>query len=432
MESKDAARNEETEMKKNGEDQPSTHASTDPSHLHHVEGGRVEKKDRGFPRVKTYRYAMIVGYQGKNYFGMQVQKGPNAAPTIESHLLDALLKNGWISQQLYDRPFDFFFQRAARTDKAVSAVRQICSLQLPRMDDLPLTGAAQMNAYLPEDIRVFGFRRATQNFHSQKYCDARTYSYTLPTFAFAKPDEKTDAKFRIKPEVVKEVEEILQLYKGTHNFFNYTSKKAFEDRSCCRYIILFTCGEPFLYRDDFRNEDVEFITLTVKGQSFILHQIRKMIGMTISVVRELQSRSAIQRSFEGERMDVPKAPGLGLLLERLHFHNYDKNYAASHEPLSDWGERIEKDINDMKEKQITKEILDTELREQSMMRWLSDLVQHHTFLADPSSAEIAKGTFVQLAARVANQESSVPLAESVEPEPKPEGEPEEAEGSAVK
>ena len=46
--------------------------------------------------------------------------------------------------------------------------------------------------------------------------------------------------------------------------------------------------------------------------------------MVIAVVRELQLKSYIQRSFENERLDVPKAPGLGLLLERVHFDTYDK------------------------------------------------------------------------------------------------------------
>ena len=34
----------------------------------------------------------------------------------------------------------------------------------------------------------------------------------------------------------------------------------------------FVAGDPFLV------QDVEFITLTVEGQGFMVHQIRKMIG----------------------------------------------------------------------------------------------------------------------------------------------------------
>lgn len=34
-----------------------------------------------------------------------------------------------------------------------------------------------------------------------------------------------------------------------------------------------------MYYDELRNENVEFITVYIKGQSFMLHQIRKMIGI---------------------------------------------------------------------------------------------------------------------------------------------------------
>lgn len=63
---------------------------------------------------------------------------------------------------------------------------------MPVEIDLPSVGAEKINAVLPEDIRVFGFRRVTRSFHAQKNCDYRTYSYTLPTFAFAKSDEVID------------------------------------------------------------------------------------------------------------------------------------------------------------------------------------------------------------------------------------------------
>lgn len=66
----------------------------------------------------------------------------------------------------------------------------------------------------------------------------------------------------------------------------------------------FECREPFFYRDEFRKKDVEFITIYVKGQSFILHQIRKMVGMTVSVVRGLAYRSDILKSFESKRVGV--------------------------------------------------------------------------------------------------------------------------------
>ncbi|GMT04412.1 hypothetical protein PENTCL1PPCAC_26586, partial [Pristionchus entomophagus] len=170
--------------------------------LHRVQDGRVgddKGENQQKVRVKTNRYAMLLGYQGKNYFGMQIQRGTGAdeCPTIESHILDAMLDLGWITPELHQTPFDFFFQRASRTDKAVSAVRQMISCQMPIALDLPTHGAEFINSKLPDDIRVFGFRRVTKNFHAQKNCDGRTYSYTLPTYAFAKPTELTNSSFRI-------------------------------------------------------------------------------------------------------------------------------------------------------------------------------------------------------------------------------------------
>ena len=49
----------------------------------------------------------------------------------------------------------------------------------------------------------------------------------------------------------------------------------------------------------------------------MLHQIRKMIGMVIAVVRGDADESVITDSWNTDRIDVPRAPGLGLMLEEV-------------------------------------------------------------------------------------------------------------------
>ncbi|VDM47707.1 unnamed protein product [Toxocara canis] len=364
---------------------------------------------------KRIRYAMLLAYQGKNYCGMQIQKD---APTIEGRLLDAMQKYGLITAEEVNKPNLFMFQRAARTDRAVSAVRQMCSMMLSFDEELPKTGPDQLNKLLPDDIRVMGIRRATRTFNSQKDCDARTYSYTLPTYAFAKLDELTTSAYRISDETVKEVDDLLQIFVGTHNFYNYTARREFNDKSCFRYIMQFKCGPRFLFKNELREEDVEFMTITIKGQSFMLHQIRKMIGMVIAITRGLVYKSDIQRSFESARMDVPKAPGLGLLLEQVHYDHYDKKFAKTHEKLGDWGEEVEAKIADARQRLIISEILRQEIASQSMMNWLSDLVKHD-FTVFPEDDDPPRRSPLAMAAGVAaaikdNNESATADVDTLE------------------
>lgn len=53
--------------------------------------------------------------------------------TIEEDVLKALLKVGYISEDVYNQPQLTQFQRAARTDKGVSALRQVLSLKLRKL-----------------------------------------------------------------------------------------------------------------------------------------------------------------------------------------------------------------------------------------------------------------------------------------------------------
>lgn len=78
-------------------------------------------------RVKRRKFLVVLGYAGANYFGMQRNPDVN---TIEEELLKALFKNNMITDEAFQQPQYIHFQRAARTDKGVSAARQCISLKL--------------------------------------------------------------------------------------------------------------------------------------------------------------------------------------------------------------------------------------------------------------------------------------------------------------
>lgn len=78
-------------------------------------------------RVKRKKTAILLGYSGANYFGMQRNPGME---TIEEELFKAMLKHKWITEESFEQAQIACFQRAARTDKGVSAARQVCSIKL--------------------------------------------------------------------------------------------------------------------------------------------------------------------------------------------------------------------------------------------------------------------------------------------------------------
>lgn len=119
----------------------------------------------------------------------------------------------------------------------------------------------EINQHLPPQIKVFAAKRVTKGFNSKSNCDARTYSYMLPTVAFSPYENNaTMEEYRLSEDKIEYVQELLKTYVGTKNYHNFTSKKKPTDPSANRYIISFTCDPPFV------RKNVEFTVLKVKGK----------------------------------------------------------------------------------------------------------------------------------------------------------------------
>ena len=118
----------------------------------------------------------------------------------------------------------------------------------------------------------------------------RTYSYFCPTVCFSTSWYNHSLKFwpfswfrstqrkhyRITDEHLTFVRSLLAEYIGTKSYHNFTSRTRLGDPSAKRHILSFeVIGSPFVY------SGWEYIELRVKGQSFMKHQIRKMVGLAI-------------------------------------------------------------------------------------------------------------------------------------------------------
>ncbi|KAL8672195.1 MAG: hypothetical protein Q9168_003327 [Polycauliona sp. 1 TL-2023] len=159
--------------------------------------------------------------------------------------------------------------------------------------------------------------------------------------------------YRIDPKRQARVQSVLNQYLGTRNFHNYTISKLPHDPSAKRIIKSFTVApKPIIIND------TEWLSLKVHGQSFMMHQIRKMVTMAAFVVRCGCPDERIHESYGHGRLTVPKAPSLGLLLERPVFDTYNKKFRI--DDVEGKGEvafeKYEKEIEEFKQREIYERI----------------------------------------------------------------------------
>lgn len=347
-----------------------------------------DEAEDGTARGKKRKIAAFLAYVGKGYQGFQRNPG---ARTVEDELERAIVAAGGISR---DNAGDFTkvqWTRAARTDKGVSAVGQCIAL---RMVLDPPGVLERINAALPAGFKIFGYKRVTGGFNAKTMCDRRRYEYVIPTCAFdprrCLPRREVEAEAALAAEAAEQgiepiktgeteeedakafvfdedlrarVNKILGNYCGTHNFHNYTVRVDPNDAAAMRYIISFECGEPFVI------DGVEFVRTTVVGQSFMLHQIRKLIGTMICVVRGyLTEEDQIFALKTKESCVTPMAPELGLFLCECIYHAYNTRYAESHEPLA--LDDYANDVEAFKKSHIYPHMASTEKEESTMEAWV--------------------------------------------------------------
>ncbi|KAI4344262.1 hypothetical protein L6164_011509 [Bauhinia variegata] len=159
---------------------------------------------------------------------------------------------------------------------------------------------------------------------------------------------------------------ILKHYVGTHNFHNFTTRTKAEDPAARRFIVSFDANTVVTV------EGMEFVKCEVVGQSFMLHQIRKMIGLAVAIMRNCAPESLIDKAMQKDvHINVPTAPEVGLYLDECLFASYNQKWKDSHEELS--MKAYEKEAEEFKLKYIYSHIASTEQKEGVVALWLHSL-----------------------------------------------------------
>lgn len=286
---------------------------------------------------------------------------------IKQLFIGELKKSGW--------------KRAARTDKGVHAISNVvnCKLAIKRhfIDEFKEESEEIIKATNKEstknerlskvtfknqinwnkiintlnsnmaNIKIFGIffnklkniyyshiaiRRVTKKFDSKNSARCRFYEYLIPISVFKKPSEKTDCSEEFDNKILEKINIITKKFIGSKNFHNYSRKMKAKDPKSWRIIIEFEARilkiQDLMTEEkisEYKTEslkDMKYLVFKIIGQSFIYHQIRKMIGSLIQYFQKDLPEIFFENAFSNDIVKIWLAPAEGLFLNRVENLNF--------------------------------------------------------------------------------------------------------------
>jgi len=267
-------------------------------------------------------WKLTLAYDGTDFHGWQVQPGKR---TIQGELQSAL------ERLVGEAPLP---QGSGRTDAGVHALAQVASFELQaRIPAANLVRA--MNRTLPGSIRVVEAQVVGEQFHARHSAVAKTYEYrVLPVEPSAAQICPPFLARYVYPYSWKLDFEMLQesaaAFVGEHDFRSFAASDPdvatrsgegqeagaiqTETRTTVRTIFASEWREEM--KDGFR-----LLVYRVRGNGFLHHMVRNLVGTTLDVGRGYLSIEEIARIFAARSRAAagPTAPARGLFLHSVEY-----------------------------------------------------------------------------------------------------------------
>jgi len=243
------------------------------------------------------KIALIVEYDGTNYYGFQWQANQ---PTIQREIEKAIGKLTGEESRIIS---------ASRTDTGVHARGQVVSFRTK--SPLPYsTFIKGLNYYLPGDIAIKSAVKVNDSFNVRRNALSREYNYYIVNSPIRSPLNRGFTYPVTGHLDIEAMNEACQVLIGEHDFASFVT--CFESR------IKSTVRHVYQAKVE---KDGNLVIFNIVANSFLPHQVRNTVGALIRVGLGKMTIDEFYGIFEAKRPSLagPTAPACGLCLMRINY-----------------------------------------------------------------------------------------------------------------
>ncbi len=245
---------------------------------------------------------ITLAYDGFDFHGWQVQPG---LVTVQG-LLSAALERVTGERRLP--------QGSGRTDAGVHALAQVasCTVESP----IPVANlVVAVNDLLPPAVRVLAIEDAKPGFHARAAAKAKTYRYRVWRSAICPPFLARYAYHHPYPLDESAMGSAAAVIAGRHDFTSFAAVDPERGRDDAEAPNLRTVFSSVWQREG------EELFYTVRGDGFLHHMVRNLVGTFLLVGKGTLEPNDIGRVLEAKKRSAagPTAPAHGLYLVGVEY-----------------------------------------------------------------------------------------------------------------
>jgi len=245
---------------------------------------------------------ITLAYDGFDFYGWQVQPG---LVTVQG------LLSGAIERVTGERLLP---QGSGRTDAGVHALAQVasCAIESP----IPTANLViALNDVLPPSLRVLAIEEANTDFHARASAQAKTYRYRIWRGAICPPFLARYVYHHPYPLDENAMAEAACVVVGEHDFTSFAAvdpERGRDEQALSNLRTLFSSA--------WRREGEELV-YTVRGNGFLHHMVRNLVGTFLLVGKGTLNPRDINRIVQAKSRSAagPTAPAQGLYLVGVEY-----------------------------------------------------------------------------------------------------------------